>query len=98
MIAESFEYHSPRTLAEAARLVAQFGGEGKLVAGGHSLIPLMKLRLASPKHLIDLGRIPELAYIREDGDKIQIGPTTTHYRIGSSRSEERRVGIECIHR
>ena len=84
MIAESFEYHSPKTLAEAARLVAQFGGEGKLVAGGHSLIPLMKLRLASPKHLIDLGRIPELAYIREDGDKIQIAPTTTHYRIGSS--------------
>jgi aerobic carbon-monoxide dehydrogenase medium subunit len=84
MIAESFDYHVPKTLAEAARLVAQFGGEGKLVAGGHSLIPLMKLRLASPKHLIDLGRIAELAYIREDGEKIQLGATTTHYRIESS--------------
>ncbi len=84
MIAESFDYHVPKTLAEASRLVAQFGGEGKLVAGGHSLIPLMRLRLASPKHLIDLGRISELAYIREDGEKIQLGATTTHYRIESS--------------
>ncbi len=84
MIAESFEYHAPKTLAEATRLLVQLGGEGKLVAGGHSLIPLMKLRLASPKHLIDLGRIAELAYIREDGEKIQLGATTTHYRIESS--------------
>ena len=48
MIPESFEYHIPKTLAEASRLVAQFGGEGKILAGGHSLVPLMKLRLAAP--------------------------------------------------
>lgn len=84
MIPESFEYHAPKSLAEASRLVAQFGAEGKLLAGGHSLVPLMKLRLASPKHLIDIGRISELSYIREDGGKIQIGALTTHYKIEAS--------------
>jgi len=84
MTAESFEYHAPKSLSEAVRLVAQFGADGKVLAGGHSLIPLMKLRLASPKHLVDLGHISELAYIREDGAKIQVGATTTHFRIESS--------------
>ena len=84
MIAQPFEYHVPKTLAEASRLLAQFGADGKLLAGGHSLIPLMKLRLAAPKHLIDIGRIAELGYVREDGSKIQIGALTTHYQIESS--------------
>ena len=84
MIPESFEYYTPKSLAEAARLVGQFGADGKLLAGGHSLVPLMKLRLASPKHLIDLGRIAELSYIREDGEKIQIGALATHYMLESS--------------
>ncbi len=84
MIPESFEYHVPKSLAEATRLVSQFGGDGKLLAGGHSLIPLMKLRLASPRHVIDIGRIAELAYIREEGAKIQIGALTTHFQIESS--------------
>lgn len=84
MIPESFEYHVPKSLAEATRLVGQFGADGKLLAGGHSLVPLMKLRLASPKHLIDLARIAELAYIREDGDKFQIGALTTHFSLESS--------------
>ncbi len=84
MIPESFEYHAPKTLAEATRLVVQFGADGKVLAGGHSLIPLMKLRLAAPKHLIDLGRIAELSYIREDGGKIQVGALTTHYQLESS--------------
>jgi aerobic carbon-monoxide dehydrogenase medium subunit len=84
MVTESFEYHAPKSLSEAVRLVAQFGSDGKVLAGGHSLIPLMKLRLASPKHLVDLGRVAELAYIREDGDKIQIGAMTSHFRIESS--------------
>lgn len=85
MIAEPFEYHAPKHLDEASRLIAQFGPDGKLLAGGHSLVPLMKLRLAAPKHLIDLGRIAELNYIREDGGKIQIGALTTHYQIESSK-------------
>ena len=85
MISEAFEYHVPKSLAEASRLVAQFGGEGKVLAGGHSLVPLMKLRLAAPKHIIDIGRIAELRYIREDGNNIQIGALTTHFQIESSQ-------------
>jgi carbon-monoxide dehydrogenase medium subunit len=84
VIPESFDYHVPKTMAEASRLVAQFGGEGKVLAGGHSLIPLMKLRLASPKHVIDIGRIAELRYVREDNGKLQIGALTTHFQIESS--------------
>jgi aerobic carbon-monoxide dehydrogenase medium subunit len=84
MIPQAFEYHAPKTLAEAAKLVAQFGGEGKLLAGGHSLVPLMKLRLASPKHIIDISRIAELSYIREEQGRIQIGALTTHFKIESS--------------
>ena len=84
MIPESFEYHVPQTLAEAARLLAQFGQDGKILAGGHSLLPLMKLRLASPRHLVDIGRVAELKYIREEADKILIGALATHYQIESS--------------
>ncbi len=84
MISQPFEYHAPKSLAEASRLLSQFSADGKVLAGGHSLIPLMKLRLAAPKHVIDIGRIAELSYIREDGGKIQIGGLTTHYQIQSS--------------
>jgi aerobic carbon-monoxide dehydrogenase medium subunit len=87
MIPQAFEYHAPTTLDEAARLVAQFGAEGKVLAGGHSLVPMMKLRLAAPKHLIDLGRVSELSYIHPidvHGDTIEIGALTTHYQIESS--------------
>lgn len=84
MIPASFEYHAPKTLSEAARLLGQFGDEAKLLAGGHSLIPLMKLRLAAPRKLIDLSRVAELNYIREDGATIQIGAMTTHFEIESS--------------
>src|SRR6266567_7453038 len=84
MIAQSFEYHVPKTLAEASRLAAQFGAEGKILAGGHSVVPMRKLRLATPKHLIDVGRIADLSYIREDDGKIMIGAMTTHYQAESS--------------
>lgn len=84
MIPAPFEYHAPKSLAEATRLLDQFGEDAKLLAGGHSLIPLMKLRLASPRKLIDLSRIPELNYIREEGAMIQIGAMTTHFQIESS--------------
>ncbi len=84
MIPECFDYHVPKSLAEASRLVAQFGADGKVLAGGHSLVPMMKLRLAAPKHLIDIGRIAELRYIREDGGKLQIGALATHFEIESS--------------
>ncbi len=84
MIPESFEYHSPQSLEEALRLVTEFGEEGKMMAGGHSLLPMMKLRLASPRHVIDLGRLNELRYIRESDGWIEIGALTTHFQIESS--------------
>lgn len=84
MIPSSFEYHVPKSLAEAAQLAAQLGSEGKILAGGHSLVPLMKLRLAAPRHVIDIGRIADLSFIREEGDKIRIGALATHYQLESS--------------
>jgi aerobic carbon-monoxide dehydrogenase medium subunit len=84
MIPEPFEYHAPKSLEEAARLAAQFGDDGKLLAGGHSLVPMMKLRLAAPKHLIDIGHLDGLRYIREQDGKIEIGALTTHFQIESS--------------
>src|SRR3989442_445992 len=85
VIPQPFEYHVPKTLAEASRLIAKFGADGKVLAGGHSLVPTMKLRLAAPKHLIDIGRIKELSYVRPDGDgKVEIGALTTHFQIESS--------------
>jgi aerobic carbon-monoxide dehydrogenase medium subunit len=85
MFPESFEYHAPKTLEEALRFAAEFGDSGKLLAGGHSLLPMMKLRLASPRHLIDIGRIGELHYIRDEGDWIAVGALSTHHEIEASR-------------
>jgi aerobic carbon-monoxide dehydrogenase medium subunit len=84
VIPEPFEYHVAHSLEEASRLVAQFGAEGKILAGGHSLVPLMKFRLAAPKYLVDIGRLSDLKYIREDGERIEIGALTTHYQVESS--------------
>jgi carbon-monoxide dehydrogenase medium subunit len=84
MIPAQFDYLAPATLDEAVQLLAQRGDEAKVLAGGHSLIPAMKLRLLVPQVLIDLGRIPGLSYIREEGDQIRIGAMTTHYEIESS--------------
>jgi len=84
MIPAPFDYHTPTTLEEAVSLLAQDTDGAKILAGGHSLIPAMKLRLAQPQSLIDIGRIKSLSYIREEGGKILIGATTTHYQIESS--------------
>jgi aerobic carbon-monoxide dehydrogenase medium subunit len=77
MIPAAFDYHAPRTVADAVRLLADLGADAKLLAGGHSLLPMMKLRFAQPAHLIDLGRIDGLRGIAEVGDQIQIGAMTT---------------------
>ena len=82
MIAQNFEYIAPTNLGDALRLLGD--GEAKALAGGMSLIPLMKLRLAMPEQLVDLGRIADLNYIRQDGNAIRIGATTTHYQVQSS--------------
>ena len=91
MIPSAFEYLSPRTLQEAISLLGTHRDEAKLLAGGHSLIPLLKLRLAAPKYLIDLGRIPDLAYVREAGGRIHIGAMTTHYTIETSSFLRERI-------
>ena len=65
MVTSAFEYHAPTSVAEAADLLAKHGDSAKLLAGGHSLVPLMKTRLAQPEVLIDLGRIDTMAYISE---------------------------------
>lgn len=85
-----FEYHRPSTLSEAVDLLARSGEDAKVLAGGHSLIPAMKLRLARPTALVDLSRIPELNYIREDAGGLAIGAMTTHQAIeGSALLRER---------
>jgi len=83
MIPAQFDYTRANTLDEALTLLAQ-NEDAKILAGGHSLIPAMKLRLATPSLLIDIGRIKDLSYIREGNGQIRIGAMTTHYQIESS--------------
>ena len=85
MIPGAFDYHRPSSVKEAVGLLAQLGEDARAIAGGHSLIPMMKLRLASPTHLVDLGGVADLKGIREEGGDIVIGATTTqHELIGSA--------------
>jgi carbon-monoxide dehydrogenase medium subunit len=84
MIPAQFDYLTPATLDEAISLLGERPDEAKILAGGHSLIPAMKLRLAMPQVLIDIGRIKDLSYIREEDGQIRIGAMTTHYEIESS--------------
>ena len=83
MYSANFDYHRAKSLADAQKLLAANPG-AKLLAGGHSLIPLMKLRLASPSALVDIGRISELRGISRSGDTIRIGSLTTHAEIAAS--------------
>ncbi|HEX7917424.1 xanthine dehydrogenase family protein subunit M [Rudaea sp.] len=76
MIPRPFEYHAPTSVDDAIRLLGDYGDSAKLLAGGHSLLPMMKLRFASPDHLIDLNRIPSLKYIEQEGNEIRIGAMT----------------------
>jgi carbon-monoxide dehydrogenase medium subunit len=85
MIPAAFAYHRPKSIAEAVGLLSDLGEDARPLSGGHSLIPMMKLRLAKPSDLVDLGAIAELRGIREDGPDIVIGATTTqHELIGSA--------------
>ncbi len=76
MLPRQFEYHSPSTVKEAVSLLARFGAECKVLAGGQSLIPMMKLRLVSPAHIVDLGRVKGLDYVRKENGYIAIGAMT----------------------
>lgn len=84
MIPAPFEYYSPKTLEEALRLVERHGDEAKVLAGGHSLLPLMKLRLAAPRYIIDIGRLRAMRYIREEGGQVALGALTSHAEIETS--------------
>lgn len=84
MIPAPFEYERASSVDEAVALLGQHGDEAKLLAGGHSLLPLMKLRLATPSVLIDVGRLAELAYIRDEADHVAVGALTRHHDLETS--------------
>src|SRR5262249_47558627 len=84
MIPGAFAYHRPASVKEAISLLAQFGDECRPLAGGHSLIPMMKLRLATPGHLVDLSRLAELQGIRAHGNDIVLGAMTTQHDLIAS--------------
>ena len=84
MIPPAFDYHAPRTIAEAISLLSSLGDDAKLLAGGHSLLPMMKLRFAQPGTLIDINRIPELRGISESGGVIRIGAMTSENELIAS--------------
>jgi carbon-monoxide dehydrogenase medium subunit len=81
MIPGSFEYHRPGSVADAIALLSKLGDDARLLAGGHSLVPMMKLRLATPEHLVDLGGLQELKGIRAEGGEIVIGAMTTQHEV-----------------
>ncbi len=93
MIPSSFEYFAPKTVQEALGLLAKYPDDAKVLAGGHSLIPQMKLRLAAPGVLVDIGRISGLSYIREDAGKLSIGATTTHHALESSALVKKKCAL-----
>ena len=81
MIAQSFQYESPGSLAEAIAMLEKYGDEAKILSGGHSLIPMMKLRFASPEYLIDINGIPGLSYIKEEDGLLKLGALTREAEI-----------------
>jgi carbon-monoxide dehydrogenase medium subunit len=95
MIPGQFNYHRPATLADAVKLLSTLGDEARPLAGGHSLVPMMKLRLATPEHLIDLHGIAGLKGIRRDGDNIVIGAMTTQHELLAS--DEIAKSIPILH-
>jgi carbon-monoxide dehydrogenase medium subunit len=93
MIPGSFDYHRPSSVKEAVGLLAQLGEDARAIAGGHSLIPMMKLRLASPSHLVDLGGVSELKGVREEGGDVVIGATTTQHELIGSEALAKKVPL-----
>src|SRR5262245_24437372 len=85
MIPGPFSYHRPATVADAVKLLADLGDDARPLAGGHSLVPMMKLRLANPAHLIDLHGIAGLKGIRRDGNNLVIGAMTTQHDLLASQ-------------
>ena len=93
MFPASFEYHRAASVREALSMLQQYGDDGKILAGGHSLIPMMKLRLAQPGHLVDIGGIRELASIRDEGRRVVIGGLATHHAVETSAVVRVKLGM-----
>jgi carbon-monoxide dehydrogenase medium subunit len=93
MIPAAFDYERADSVDGAISLLQQGGEDAKLLAGGHSLIPLMKLRLARPSLLVDIGRLDELSYVRDAGDHVAIGALTRHHDVATSDVLEQQCGI-----
>jgi aerobic carbon-monoxide dehydrogenase medium subunit len=86
VIPAPFSYHRPKTLAEATALLTQYSEEARVLAGGQSLIPMMKLRLTVPEHLVDLGGIAGLKGIQHSGNTLVIGAMTTQHELAASKA------------
>src|SRR5215470_599741 len=97
MFPAQFEYHRAASVKDAIALLKQFGDDARILAGGHSLLPMMKLRLAQPAHLVDIGRIAELRTMSEDRGKLTIGAAVTHDQIANDALVRARLGLlaEC---
>jgi carbon-monoxide dehydrogenase medium subunit len=93
VIPAPFDYMRAQTVEEAVSLLRQNGDDAKLLAGGHSLLPLMRLRLATPSVLIDIGRLSDLSYVREDGDSVVIGALTRHRDVETSEVLRRHLPL-----
>lgn len=93
MIPPAFDYVRPRTVEEAVRALADGGEDAKVLAGGQSLLPLLRLRLAFPELVVDIGRIPGLRGVREDGDVLAIGALTTHHEVVHDPLVRRYAGL-----
>ncbi|MGS0758291.1 FAD binding domain-containing protein, partial [Roseateles sp. GG27B] len=89
----AFEYHAPRTIGDALHLLSTLGEDAKLLAGGHSLLPMMKLRFAQPNALIDINRIPELRGISEQAGVVRIGPMTSENELIASALLRQRIPL-----
>ncbi|MEU6576682.1 xanthine dehydrogenase family protein subunit M [Streptomyces sp. NPDC046805] len=93
MIPPSFDYARPASVDEAVRVLADAGEDAKVLAGGQSLLPLLRLRLAFPELVVDVGRIPELHGVREEGETLVIGALTTHHDVISDPLVRRHAGL-----
>ena len=91
MIPAAFDYQAPSSLDDAIKILQENEDDAKILAGGHSLLPLMKLRLAAPGLLVDMSRIPDLAYIRDEGDHVAIGAMTSHHTLEFSDLLRQRI-------
>lgn len=93
MIPAAFEYHAPSTLRQALAILRRHPGDSKVMAGGHSLLPLMKLRLAQPGHVVDLGRVPGMNSIEERDGGLAVGAMATYYMLESSPLVQQRAPV-----